>query len=203
VFVSNRSLGNMLWTIASRGDQQKPIAIAGRNVRDVSVASGMGMLVYTEAFRNTNIWRADLSQPQAPTERLIGTPRWSPDGQQIVFDVVKEGRSAIYIIVVGGGPARLFAADQHDNMMPSWSAGVPFTSQGAKPAFCACGRSPSRAVLPFNSFIAPEGRLWSQWTLKSSISRLAWTEFGRFLRMAPTRSLSPVSSTCVTAVISR
>jgi Tol biopolymer transport system component len=51
----------------------------------------------------------------------VGTPRWSPDGQHIAFDLVKEGRSVIGILDVKRRSARTFAAGSADKMMPSWS----------------------------------------------------------------------------------
>jgi Tol biopolymer transport system component len=91
VFTSNRAGGNMLWSISASGGAPELIAIAGRSVSRVSAANRLGRLVFEETFRNTNIWRVDLSRPGAPAERLISTtrrndsPKYSPDGKSIVF----------------------------------------------------------------------------------------------------------------------
>jgi serine/threonine protein kinase/Tol biopolymer transport system component len=55
--------------------------------------------------------------PEVP----IGTPRWSPDARQIVFDTVWNGHSAIAIMSADGSNPHVFAGDPWDDMMPSWS----------------------------------------------------------------------------------
>jgi serine/threonine protein kinase/Tol biopolymer transport system component len=55
------------------------------------------------------------------SEVPIGTPRWSPDGRQIVYDTVTHGHSAIGIMNPDGSKAHIFASDAWDDMMPSWS----------------------------------------------------------------------------------
>jgi dipeptidyl aminopeptidase/acylaminoacyl peptidase len=51
----------------------------------------------------------------------FGTPRWSPDGRQIVYDTPSNGHSAIGIMDQDGRNAHIFASDPWDDMMPSWS----------------------------------------------------------------------------------
>jgi Tol biopolymer transport system component len=55
------------------------------------------------------------------SEVPIGTPHWSPDGRQIVYDTVANGHSAIGIMNRDGSKAHIFASDAWDDMMPSWS----------------------------------------------------------------------------------
>ena len=50
-----------------------------------------------------------------------GTPRWSPDGQQIAFDSRPEGRSDIFVISSAGGPSRRLTTEPSDDVVPSWS----------------------------------------------------------------------------------
>jgi len=47
-----------------------------------------------------------------------GSLRWSPDGQQVAFDLEVPGGYDIYVVGVGGGPARRLAAN---GVRPSWS----------------------------------------------------------------------------------
>lgn len=51
----------------------------------------------------------------------VGTPRWSPDSQQIVFDTVKKGRSVIEVVDTRNDKSRSVASGSSDYMMPSWS----------------------------------------------------------------------------------
>ncbi len=50
-----------------------------------------------------------------------GTPRWSPDGQQIAFDSRQEGHSDIYVINAEGGLPRRLTTEPFENNVPSWS----------------------------------------------------------------------------------
>lgn len=49
-----------------------------------------------------------------------GTPRWSPDSQTIVFDVIKPN-SAIVSMNLHGGAPQVLTADKFDSVCPSWS----------------------------------------------------------------------------------
>ena len=51
----------------------------------------------------------------------MGTPRWSPDGQQIAFDSNPRGNSDIYVVKADGGrPCRLTTGN-YAEVAPSWS----------------------------------------------------------------------------------
>jgi dipeptidyl aminopeptidase/acylaminoacyl peptidase len=50
-----------------------------------------------------------------------GSPRWSPDGKQIVFDSRHEGQSDIYVISAEGGVPRRLTTGPKENETPSWS----------------------------------------------------------------------------------
>jgi Tol biopolymer transport system component len=73
------------------------------------------------------IWsaNADGSNPAQRSfvaqEVPIGTPRWSPDGGEIVYDTVNNGHSAIGIMDANGSHAHIVASEPWDDMMPSWS----------------------------------------------------------------------------------
>jgi Tol biopolymer transport system component len=50
-----------------------------------------------------------------------GSPRWSPDGRQIIYDSVAEGSADIYVINAEGGQARRLTTDPSEDIVPSWS----------------------------------------------------------------------------------
>jgi Tol biopolymer transport system component len=52
---------------------------------------------------------------------VTGTPRWSPDGQQIAFDSRPAGNSDIFAIDVQGGPPRKLTSEPSNESVPSWS----------------------------------------------------------------------------------
>jgi Tol biopolymer transport system component len=76
------------------------------------------------------IWLADpdgsnavqLTSPAAGRDTLLaGTPRWSPDGRLIAFDVALENHHGIYVIPVEGGKPRSLTPHPSDNNLPSFS----------------------------------------------------------------------------------
>jgi Tol biopolymer transport system component len=53
---------------------------------------------------------------------IVGTPRWSPDGRQLVFDARPDGNSDIFIVAAGGGQMRRLTERPGDDARPAWSA---------------------------------------------------------------------------------
>jgi Tol biopolymer transport system component len=51
----------------------------------------------------------------------VGSPRWSADGQTIVFDRYEDGHSRIYTIAAGGGKPYRITYDESPNIRPSFS----------------------------------------------------------------------------------
>jgi len=75
------------------------------------------------------IWVADADGSNTSTSPLTsfssgtaGSPKWSPDGQFIVFDARPEGNAArIYTVPAGGGPVKQLTNDPSDDHVPFWS----------------------------------------------------------------------------------
>ena len=75
------------------------------------------------------IWRSDAAghNPVALTSFGIkgespGSPRWSPDSRQIVFDVKGRLNSNLYVInAEGGAPRQMTSWPSSDQVRPSWS----------------------------------------------------------------------------------
>lgn len=53
--------------------------------------------------------------------RTPGRPRWSPDGQKIVFDSVMRGRTTIFVTYANGGEPRPLTDQASESLNPSWS----------------------------------------------------------------------------------
>lgn len=129
VFTSNRTGGQTLWAISiNGGGSAELIAAAGRNVTAVSTAPGTGRLALVESFINTNIWRADLSQPQLPPVKLLATtrrndsPKYSPDGTKIVFGSDRLGAYEIWVADADGSHARRLTSFGGTGVgTPNWS----------------------------------------------------------------------------------
>ena len=49
------------------------------------------------------------------------SPRWSPDGQQIVFDAVDQGHTTIFALQADGGTPRRLSDSSTDHVNPTWS----------------------------------------------------------------------------------
>jgi eukaryotic-like serine/threonine-protein kinase len=51
----------------------------------------------------------------------VGSPHWSPDGRQIVFDGYAGGSSDIYLIPAAGGKALRLTTDSGNEVRPTWA----------------------------------------------------------------------------------
>ncbi len=75
---------------------------------------------------SSEIWVADSdgSNPVQLTNfegPMAGTPRWSPDGRQVVFDCNAGDNEDIYTVSVEGGPPRRLTSEKSQEVTPSWS----------------------------------------------------------------------------------
>ena len=52
---------------------------------------------------------------------MTGTPRWSSDGKQIVFDSRVGGEANVYVMDANGGVPRKLETGTRMNSEPSWS----------------------------------------------------------------------------------
>lgn len=70
------------------------------------------------------IWISDLDGSHAVQLTAVGTagtPRWSPDGENIVFDVNWREHGYIAVVSVKTGAWKPLVQDSHENLCPSWS----------------------------------------------------------------------------------
>ena len=68
-------------------------------------------LAFTQNHLNTNIWRVDLSQPQAKAQKVVASsrqqtaPDYSPDERQITFESNRSGSNEIWVSDADGSNA--------------------------------------------------------------------------------------------------
>jgi Tol biopolymer transport system component len=93
------------------------LAVSGNGSRIAFVSNRTG---------SKEIWtaRADGSGQTQVTffdGPAVGSPRWSPDAIQIVFDGYASGSSDIYLIAADGGKPVRLTTDPGNEVRPSWS----------------------------------------------------------------------------------
>jgi len=94
-----------LWRVAvARSGEPQPLAIA-ENTFELCVSRQGHRLVYSREVSDANIWRVEISGPQARPaiqERFIFStqqetnPQISPDGKKIAFYSTRSGRGEIW-----------------------------------------------------------------------------------------------------------
>jgi Tol biopolymer transport system component len=100
---------------STRADHSPAISPDGERIAFVSDRTG-----------NEEIWvsRADGSHSVQLTSfgnDSAGSPRWSPDGLRLAFDVWSSGASSVYVIDSLGGAPRCVWSERPDAWMPVWS----------------------------------------------------------------------------------
>lgn len=101
---------------SSRKTDSAEFSPDGSAIAFVSDRSGTRQIWVSRTDGGSAIQLSSVAQ-----EVPIGTPRWSPEGRQIVYDTMHNGHSAIAVMNADGSQPRILAADRWDNMMPSWS----------------------------------------------------------------------------------
>ncbi|MFM8392611.1 MAG: winged helix-turn-helix domain-containing protein [Acidobacteriota bacterium] len=100
---------------SSRSDDTPRFAPYGEQIAFISNRTG-----------KDEIWTAnfDCSQSRQLTnlaENAVGSPRWSPDGQKLIFDHHIDGQSEISMIDVNSRIVTRLTNDPFPNFLPAWS----------------------------------------------------------------------------------
>jgi len=101
---------------SSRGDESPQISPDGARIVFVSDRSG-----------NLELWQCNKNgegalQLTAFGGAFLGSPRWSPDGKEIAFDVShSKSGGDIYVINAEGGSPRRLTAETSTDVVPHWS----------------------------------------------------------------------------------
>jgi dipeptidyl aminopeptidase/acylaminoacyl peptidase len=96
---------------------------------DAFSLSRTGRLVYSAAFRDTNLWRLSLTQPdRLETAPLVSstydehTPDYSPDGQRLAFTSTRTGVEEIWVANADGSkPVQMTTMGGPICSLPRWS----------------------------------------------------------------------------------
>jgi Tol biopolymer transport system component len=129
---AEESSNKNIWRIPLRRGTSQSVAekflFSSRKTDSAEYApNGNAIAFVSDRLGTRQIWvaKASGSEPvqlsSVAPEVPIGTPHWSPDARQIVYDTVENGHSAIAMMSADGSNPHLFAADPWDDMMPSWS----------------------------------------------------------------------------------
>ena len=100
----------------------------GHDATDLAVSFTGHRLAYLQTHENANIWRLDLSQPQAPAEKVVASsryqtaPDYSPDGTKIAFMSNRSGNWEIWVSDSDGSNVlQLSSFGTKDTGSPRWS----------------------------------------------------------------------------------
>jgi Tol biopolymer transport system component/DNA-binding winged helix-turn-helix (wHTH) protein len=103
-------------------------AVSGENAGQQLSPDGKKLVFQSDRTGGLDLWVSDRDGQnpiQLTAMGTAGTPRWSPDGKEIAFDVGlgrdwREAR-AIFLVNVDGGTPRPLVQDSYSNPVPSWS----------------------------------------------------------------------------------
>lgn len=185
VFSSGRFGRRGIWTVPISGDPR--LLVATTDISVVSAARGANRLAYAKSpfSADTNIWRADLTEPAEPAVPLIAStrqemsPEFSPDGSRIVFDSTRSGSHEVWMCDRdGGSPVQLTAFAPLHAGSPRWSP------DGRKIAFDAQSKRSDADIY----VIDVDARVPRRITNESSEDIVpCWSEDGQVIYFASTR----------------
>jgi Tol biopolymer transport system component len=109
VFSSDRGGGNStLWRVSAAGGTPAPVASAGENVSELSIARQGNRLAYAKPSVDVNIYRMELTGPPGgrhmagqpasfiASTRIENNPHISPDGRRVAFTSDRSGSDEVW-----------------------------------------------------------------------------------------------------------
>jgi Tol biopolymer transport system component len=130
--------GSRIWRLdlAARGAKPEPYLSSQGYERTPAISPDGTQVVFTSSrSEGGTIWLcdADGTNERRLAQMRGGGPRWSPDGRQIAFDAVVDGKEDIYVATVSDGRIRRITANAGEAVLPVWSADghwIYFSSSG-------------------------------------------------------------------------
>lgn len=95
--------GGDLWEVSLDRPTHPEKLPFSRDASEIDVSAAGKRLVFTQNRTNTNIWRVDLSDPQAKAQKAIASsrrqtsPNYSPDGTRIAFQSDRTGKNEVWV----------------------------------------------------------------------------------------------------------
>jgi Tol biopolymer transport system component len=92
-----------LWEVALARPNHAEKLLVGHDASTLAVSSSRNRLAFRQNRINVNIWRVDLSDPQAAARKVVSSsrvqeaPNISPDGRQIAFESNRSGSWEVWI----------------------------------------------------------------------------------------------------------
>lgn len=120
--------GGDLWEVALARPNRPERLPFGHDAVDLAVSYASHRLAFQQVHINVNIWRVDLTQPQAPAQKIVvssrkqNSPNYSPDGKQIAFDSDRSGHYETWVSDAdGSNPMQLTSFGIKLSGTPRWS----------------------------------------------------------------------------------
>jgi Tol biopolymer transport system component len=120
--------GGDLWEVALAHPNQPQRLPFSHDAMNPVVSFTGHRLAFKQVHINVNIWRVDLTEPQAPAQKVVVSsrkqysPNYSPDGKQIAFDSNRSGNNETWVCDADGSNAvQLSSFGIYSTGTPRWS----------------------------------------------------------------------------------
>jgi Tol biopolymer transport system component/DNA-binding winged helix-turn-helix (wHTH) protein len=119
--------GGDLWEVSMARPNHAEKLPFGHDATDIAVSPASKRLAFKQIHINTNIWRVDLSDPQAKAQKIVASsreqisPNYSPDGTQIAFSSNRSGGYEVWVSDAGGSNAVQLSSFGTLTGTPRWS----------------------------------------------------------------------------------